>query len=201
MWWGINFVKLDNKCYEAAKAVLEVQHGVYSQPQGWLNLTALDQFYLDGGYDAAILQCTTVIPNEFLALSQPVPNGLFSGTDFTLTGLYTLLIVYVASTLRTTLQGASQRVIYEELENVNKPLSLCANVPIARENGYMNLEHKLYLTLINLYRQPAQLYLATQTKNPKTGTRENYLWSEDLLPENRPQELTMSEQYPYAKAV
>jgi len=200
VWFELDFVDTDFECLKQHNAtwVLPYPHQDGLQEPSTEDLHNIQ--YSTAGGDA-ILACTRKNnldpdvangPNNFVTLSRPESSSFLADNNFSLTTLYTVLIYAIATSVRGIFQGIAQRIVFEEMEVVDKPISICVHVSRAREVKNYKLEHDLYLYLIDLFRQPQKLYHATTRPPP----RPNKLWPTASLPENRPPPLALVESYP-----
>jgi len=91
-------------------------------------------------------------------------------SGYGMTGLYTTFVLVVATFLRTYMVGLSERIIWEDMDDVSKLKNLVYDLYAAREAGFLKSEEKLYNILISIYRDPAML---------KILSTENLLYPED----------------------
>ena len=65
--------------------------------------------------------------------------------------------------IRLFFDRISQRVIYEEMPNTDDLMDLCESIYIARAEGDLHNEQRLYELLIRIYRSPEILIKLTGT--------------------------------------
>jgi len=94
--------------------------------------------------------------------SAPVPvGGSSTGSSWSVVGIYLGVVLTVGRFLRIIFQGASKRVIYEELPDTSLLQDLCNGIYIARIQQLLPTEYKLYYQLMHLYRSPELLLNVT----------------------------------------
>jgi len=98
-----------------------------------------------------------VVSPPVLPFSSGSAQGGGGGQNLSVVGLYITVVLAIGRFLRLMCQGASQRVIYEEMPNVDLFVDICNGVYTARLRGDLVKEYKLYFTLIKLYRSPELL--------------------------------------------
>jgi len=90
--------------------------------------------------------------------SAPAPvGGSSTGSSWGVVGLYLGVVLTVGRFLRMVFQGASKRVIYEELPDTSLLQDLCNGIYIARIQRQLTTEYTLYYQLMQLYRSPELL--------------------------------------------
>lgn len=81
-------------------------------------------------------------------------------------GLYATIILFGSRSLRNTIfMNRSASIMIEELPNVDRILTLCKDIYLARESMDFKLEEDLYAKLLFLYRTPDTLIKWTKQKN------------------------------------
>jgi len=198
--WSIEFVSVDTLCLDQNNVYVEG----FNQASG-SNKNSL--YYTFPEYNTIIQNCSTAQYwdppgteqildrpgfNDFVIISEPVAEGIFADSEYSLSGLYAGIILVIANGIRGVLKDVSQKIIFEDMENPSKPLSICVHIARARECGDHELEHDLYLYLIDLFRQPQKLYHATTRAPP----RPNGMWAAEMLPQNRRPPLELVEVAP-----
>merc|ERR1711918_49994 len=76
--------------------------------------------------------------------------------------VYTSVVLLIGRLIRSTFGGAQVRIVFEDMEDVHKPYELCRAIYLARTMRNLEQEEMLYRELINLYRNPYNLYWATK---------------------------------------
>lgn len=69
--------------------------------------------------------------------------------------------------LRIMVVNSSQRIMFEQLPNVDRILKLCHSVYMVRENKQYILEEYLYAKIIFLYRSPEMMIRYTKNDERK----------------------------------
>jgi len=92
------------------------------------------------------------------------------GTGQSVLSLYIIIFFTIGHYLRIFFKDSSKRVIYEEVPDTALLLDLCDGVYIARNQGDLPREYKLYHELIRIFRSPELLAKITQ---PKSLTSKN----------------------------
>jgi len=78
-------------------------------------------------------------------------------------GLYSAVVFTIATLVRMIFYKAIQRVIYEEMPNPDDLLELCNAIYIARMEGNLVKEERLYDLLIRIHRSPEIMMKMTGT--------------------------------------
>jgi len=78
--------------------------------------------------------------------------------------LYVGVVLTIGNFLRLIFKDSSKRVIYEEVPDTDLLLDLCDGIYIARIQGDLDTEYKLYYELIRVYRSPELLARVSQPK-------------------------------------
>lgn len=82
---------------------------------------------------------------------------------FSVIGLYITLIVFGSRFLRSTMFSfETNKIIVEEIANVDRILNLCNDIYLVRESKEFLLEEDLVAKLLFLYRSPETLIKWTQ---------------------------------------
>eukprot|EP00929_Paragymnodinium_shiwhaense_P093066 TRINITY_DN53122_c0_g2_i1.p1 TRINITY_DN53122_c0_g2~~TRINITY_DN53122_c0_g2_i1.p1 ORF type:complete len:2885 (-),score=452.52 TRINITY_DN53122_c0_g2_i1:224-8878(-) len=102
---------------------------------------------------------------SFVAASQKAPPGTTSSqgsagnaaSTITVTSIYLGIVYTIGRFLRFTYQDSSKRILYEELPDTDLLHDLCDGIYIARIQGNLETEFRLYYELIRIYRSPLLL--------------------------------------------
>ena len=84
-------------------------------------------------------------------------------SNISVIGLYATFVFAIGKFIRLFFDRISQRVIYEEMPNTNDLMDLCESIYIARAEGDLHNEQRLYELLIRIYRSPEILIKLTGT--------------------------------------
>lgn len=118
------------------------------------------------------------VPLELFLMSDDIARASVSAVDedtgedtpgMSMKSLYLGVVLTVGSFLRSFFKLSSQRVIYEEMPNTDLLLDLCNGVYIARIQGNLEVEWKLYHELIKIYRSPEVVLRVTAPKAVDDG--------------------------------
>lgn len=102
------------------------------------------------------------------------PSTISSIAAGGIVGLYTTLIFVFSRMLRGTIfQGASSKIMFEDLPYVDRVLQLCLDIYLVRESNEFCLEEDLFAKLIFLYRSPETMIKWTRPKKEKTPGEED----------------------------
>ena len=105
---------------------------------------------------------TTTESVEVLVFNEEVIGTLFgSSFQFSVVGLYATIVVAIGRFLRIIFDRISQRVIYEEMCEIEQLFDICEGIFIAQLEGDLVREKKLYDLLIRIYRSPETLIKLT----------------------------------------
>merc|ERR1712019_24459 len=74
-------------------------------------------------------------------------------------------LITLGRLIKALFQGMSLRMIYDELPDTALLLDLCNGVYIARIQGQLQTEYRLYYQLIKIYRSPELLYEVSMPKD------------------------------------
>lgn len=100
-----------------------------------------------------------------VVFNEEVIGSLFgSAFQFSVVGLYATIVVAIGRFIRLIFDRISQRVIYEEMNDIEQILDICEGIFIAQLEGDLVREKKLYDLLIRMYRSPETLIKITGTK-------------------------------------
>jgi hypothetical protein len=78
-------------------------------------------------------------------------------------GLYTTFVIFIARSLRKIFQ-TSQKIMFNELPNVERLWHLLQDIDLVRENNLLLIEEELFAKIIFLYRSPETLIRFTKSK-------------------------------------
>jgi len=84
-------------------------------------------------------------------------------SNISVIGLYATFVFAIGKFIRLFFDRISQRVIYEEMPNTDDLMDLCESIYIARAEGDLYNEQRLYELLIRIYRSPEILIKLTGT--------------------------------------
>ncbi|OAF70341.1 hypothetical protein A3Q56_01869 [Intoshia linei] len=108
---------------------------------------------------------------NIIAYSERISIGILSIiSSYGIIGLYLSLVLVISKFLRIILSGYSNRIMFEELPNVDKLLNLCNDIFTVREAKDFRLEEELFSKLMFIYRSPAHLIEWTKYQRLKTKT-------------------------------
>ncbi|XP_049832005.1 piezo-type mechanosensitive ion channel component isoform X1 [Schistocerca gregaria] len=79
-------------------------------------------------------------------------------------GLYTTMVLVAGRVIRGFISGASYKIMFTELPNVDRVLQLCHDIYLVRESGELALEEDLFAKLVFLYRSPETLIKWTRPR-------------------------------------
>jgi len=102
-----------------------------------------------------------------LTLSTEVPSDILTRQIVTvgIVGLYLGVVLAIGRLLRGAVSNLVQRILYDDMPNVEYIEHLCEDVFTARKYGNLRLEEELYKELITLYRDPQRLIEVTRKHN------------------------------------
>mmetsp|Transcript_15617 Transcript_15617/g.48892 ORF Transcript_15617/g.48892 Transcript_15617/m.48892 type:complete len:422 (-) Transcript_15617:42-1307(-) len=86
-------------------------------------------------------------------------------------GLYVGVVLTIGNFLRLIFHDSSKRVIYEEVPDTDLLLDLCDGIYLARIQGNLDIEYKLYYELIRIYRSPELLARISEPRALSMGPR------------------------------
>ena len=72
--------------------------------------------------------------------------------SYGIVGLYVSVVFVVGKFVRLMVDRASQRIMFEDLPQVDTLMRLCDAVYLCREMAHLDLEHLLYAELVLVYR-------------------------------------------------
>ena len=94
--------------------------------------------------------------------NEEVIGSLFGNSfQFSVVGLYATIVVAIGRFIRLIFDRTSQRVIYEEMCDIEQLFDVCEGIFIAQLEGDLVREKKLYDLLIRMYRSPETLIKIT----------------------------------------
>ena len=76
---------------------------------------------------------------------------------------YTAFVVVAGNLIRSIFLGQSERIMYSEMVNPNKLMSVCEGIKISRIKKDFLQEEKLYYLLIDIMRSPEIIKNLTQS--------------------------------------
>ena len=82
--------------------------------------------------------------------------------------LYVTVVLTAGRFLRMFVADQVQRIIHEDLQNVDELLRLCAGIFIARTMGSLYIEEKMYRHLIRIYRSPETIIGLTKRREDES---------------------------------
>ena len=100
-----------------------------------------------------------------MLLNDFVFGSLFGASisNISVIGLYATFVFAIGKFIRLFFANISQRVIYEEMPKPDDLMDLCESIYIARAEGDLYNEQRLYELLIRIYRSPEILIKLTGT--------------------------------------
>lgn len=112
-----------------------------------------------GIFDSDKSKISIILMNDF------VFGSLFGASisNISVIGLYATFVFAIGKFIRLFFDRISQRVIYEEMPNTDDLMDLCQSIYIARAEGDLYNEQRLYELLIRIYRSPEILIKLTGT--------------------------------------
>lgn len=93
-----------------------------------------------------------------------ISNFLAGTIPLSVIGVYVTIVYAVGRFLRIIFDRFSQRIMYEELPNVDKLVDICEGIFIAQLENDMVTEKRLYDLLIMVYRSPELMIRMTGYK-------------------------------------
>ena len=84
-------------------------------------------------------------------------QGFTASSSMTITAIYAGIVYSIGRMMKSCCYDSSKRVIYEELPDQEYLQDLHAGIYIAREQSNLEMEYRLYQTLLDVYRTPATL--------------------------------------------
>jgi len=109
---------------------------------------------------------------ELLVASDKIaPDPLGAGTSgggsssWSVIGIYGAVVYTIGAFLRMVYKDASKRIIYEELPDTDLLMDLCNGIYIARIQGDLEIEYKLFYQLVHIYRSPELLLDVSQSQD------------------------------------
>lgn len=127
---------------------------------------ALPYWTLRSGADRPGISVTTEKVTPFAASGGTSSGGHSGGSGQSSGGgaagsgviaIYFTVVYTIGRFLRLVFQDSSKRMIYEELPDTTLLLDLCSGIYIARIQGFLEMEYKLYYQLVQIYRSPELL--------------------------------------------
>jgi hypothetical protein len=79
-------------------------------------------------------------------------------------GLYISVVIVIGQFVRIFFSGTSNRIMFEQLPNVERLYKLCLDIYMVRETMEFKLEEELFSKLIFVYRSPETLIKWTKHK-------------------------------------
>ncbi|XP_014677335.1 PREDICTED: piezo-type mechanosensitive ion channel component 1-like [Priapulus caudatus] len=110
--------------------------------------------------DGSISEHVTIVA----LLDKVFPSALSFLAGYGIIGLYISLVFVVGRFVRMFVSGLAERIMFEELPDVDRLLQLCLDIYLVRESREFSLEEDLFARLIFLYRSPATLIKWTKPK-------------------------------------
>jgi hypothetical protein len=103
-------------------------------------------------------------PPMIVSAIERVQSGLIGETlsSMGITSLYVTLVFGLGRFLRMGLTNIRMRIPYQDLPCVDRLITLCNYIAVAREEGELLLEEQLFYSLLNIYRSPAVLFEVTK---------------------------------------
>ena len=98
----------------------------------------------------------------------PFSNPIFpelGGTSYSIIGLYVTVVFAIGRFVRLSFSGQLERVIYEQLHEVDLLVDYCEVVYIARYSVQYELEEELYRKLVKIFRTPELLIRLTRRRD------------------------------------
>jgi len=112
----------------------------------------------------------TLYAPRFICVNNPIWQGpLFAGLSYSVIGLYVTVVLAVGQFVRFLFANQVQRIQFEELHDVDDLIKFCDGIYIARQNGDLLREEKLYRRLIKIYRTPELMVRLTARRDPDEG--------------------------------
>jgi len=108
-----------------------------------------------GGKGVTLFIDTEKVPPNFVGT--PTSGGSVAQTTSVI-ALYGGIVFTIGRFLRFVFQDGSKRMVYEELPDTRLLLDLCNGIYIARIQGLLEMEYKLYYQLVQIYRSPELLF-------------------------------------------
>ncbi|XP_054282904.1 piezo-type mechanosensitive ion channel component isoform X3 [Macrosteles quadrilineatus] len=104
--------------------------------------------------------CDNLIIYTFNDKAFPEGLNIISGKG--LIGLYGLFIVFFSRTIRPLTRGIAFRIMFDDMDYVDRVLQLCVDIYLARESHDFVLEEDLFSKLIFLFRSPETIIMWTR---------------------------------------
>merc|ERR1719215_1884768 len=93
------------------------------------------------------------------------------GSNTGVIAIYLGTIYTIGRFLRLVFQDSSKRMIWEELPDTTLLMDLCNGIYIARIQGFLETEYKLYYQLVQIYRSPELLLDVAQDTDQHTSVQ------------------------------
>ncbi|XP_012863894.1 piezo-type mechanosensitive ion channel component 2-like [Echinops telfairi] len=103
---------------------------------------------------------------EVLVFNDKVsPQSLGFLAGYGIVGLYVSVVMVAAKFIREHFHGISRSIMFDELPSVDRVLALCTDIFLAREQGALELEQRLFHKLLFLYRSPETMIKWTRRQD------------------------------------
>jgi len=103
----------------------------------------------------------------FFTVSNPIwENPLFgNGYGYSIIPMYSLIVLTVGQFARLAFSNQVQKILYEDLQDVDDLVKFCEGIYIARRNEDLDKEETLFRRLLKIYRTPSLLIALTRRKH------------------------------------